>query len=211
MQGGELSLDVKIDRRAGFDEPIDFQAEWLPYGLAGESAVTISPGQTEAKFAIHASGNAQPGRYRIALNATTTGGLVYSGIGRIRVSTHFVDLVVSEPYLTLNLKRAAVERGGRADWVAEVNQLKPLPGGVTATLKRLPRGVRLDGPPVPIKSNDKQVTFPIVADVDALVGLYQGIVCELTVEEAGQVIRQQSGSGVLRVDPSRGKTNVPTP
>ena len=58
-RGGELNLDVKLIRERGFDEPVDFQADWLPPGLAGESAVTFATGQAEAKFAIHADARAR--------------------------------------------------------------------------------------------------------------------------------------------------------
>ncbi len=207
-QGGELSLGVKLTRHDGFNEAVDFQADWLPRGLAGESAVTFAPGQTEAKFAIHADARARPGRYRIAMNATTTGGDVYTGVGRTRVSSAFVDLAVSEPYLTINMHRSAVERGRAAEIVCDINHLKRLPGQVSASLRRLPNGVTLTGDPPRISSGDKQVRFAIEAGPEALVGQYAGIVCEVTVEENGQIIRQQAGTGVLRVDPSRGKIDA---
>jgi Bacterial pre-peptidase C-terminal domain len=207
-RGGELSLTVKLVRHEGFDEAVDFQADWLPPGLAGESAVTISPGQTEAKFAIHADTRARPGRFRIAMNATTTSGFVYTGVGRTRVSSSFVDLTVSEPYLTINMPRSAIERGGRSEIACEINHLKPFRGLVTASLKRLPNGVSLAGPLVKISGQDNQVRFPIEATDDALVGLYPGILCEVTVEENGQTIRQAAGTGVLRVDPRRGSIDA---
>ncbi len=207
-RGGELALDVKLVRHDGFDEAVDFQADWLPPGLAGESAVTFSPGQTEAKFAIHADTRARPGRYQIAMNATTTGGFVYTGIGRTRVSSSFVDLTVSEPYLTLAMHRSSIERGGRGEIVCDINHLKPFPGQVSAALRRLPNGVSLAGTPPRISSGDKQVRFPIEATTEALVGQYSGILCEVTVEENGQTIRQQAGTGVLRVDPKRGSIDA---
>ena len=207
-QGGELSLEARIARREGFDEPVDILAEWLPTGLAGESAVTVSPGQHEARFAVHADPRARPGRYRIALNATTTGGLVYSGVGRVRVSSAFVDLEVSEPYVTASIARSAVERGRRGEVVCDLDIRKPLPGRVEALLTHLPRGVNLVGPPPRIQHGDTRVAIPIEATAEALVGRYPGIVCEVTVEENGQTIRQHAGVGVLRVDPSRGKTDA---
>ena len=207
-RGGELALTVRLHREAGFDEPVDFGADWLPPGLAGESAVTFAPGQAEARFAIHADPRARPGVYRIALNATTTGGEVYTGVGRTRASSAFADLTVSDPYLTIRLGRSAIERGARGEIVGEIDPSKPLPGPASAALKRLPNGVTLLGPPPRIAPGDKQVRFPIEASADALVGQYPGIVCELTVEESGQAVRQQAGTGVLRVDPKRGSTDA---
>jgi hypothetical protein len=207
-RGGELALAVKLVRHDGFDEAVDFQADWLPPGLAGESAVTFSPGQSEARFAIHADARARPGQYRIAMNATTTGGFVYTGVGRTRVSSSFVTLTVSEPYLTVDLHRSAIERGGRGVIVGDIRHLKPFPGTASATLKRLPVGVSLAGPPVRISTGDERVKFPIEATAEALVGQYPGLLCEVTVEENGQVIRQQAGTGTLRVDPRRGSIDA---
>ncbi len=207
-QGGELALAVRVDRREGFDGAVDVGADWLPAGVAGEASVTISPGQAEGRFAVHADPRAVPGRYRIALNATTTGGLAYSGVGRVRASSAFVDLEVAAPYLTANLGRSAVERGRRAEVACDLDIRRPLPDRVEATLAGLPRGVKVVGPSPRIRAGDRRVVIPIEADADALVGRYPGVLCEILVEDRGQVIRQQAGTGVLRVDPSRGKTDA---
>jgi hypothetical protein len=141
------------------------------------------------------------------MNATTTGGLLfYSGVGRRRVSSKFVDLTVGEPYLTMNIHRTAVERGSRAEIVCDVKQLKPFSGQASAALRRLPNGISLLEPLPRIAASDKQVKFTVEVTPDVLVGQYNGIVCEVTFEENGQSIRQQTGSGVLRVDPARGSS-----
>jgi hypothetical protein len=38
---------------------------------------------------------------------------------------------------------------------------------------------------------------------DALVGQYKEIAVEVSIQEGEQVVRQQIGSGILRVDPER--------
>jgi hypothetical protein len=53
------------------------------------------------------------------------------------------------------------------------------------------------------------VVFQIASDADALMGLYKDISCEVTVRENGQSVKQQTGSGVLRVDPARNVTAGP--
>ncbi len=59
------------------------------------------------------------------------------------------------------------------------------------------------GQPPRISSGDKQVRFSIEATTEALVGQYPGILCEVTLEMNGQVIRQQ---GRDRRPPGRPQT-----
>ena len=127
-----------------------------------------------------------------------------SGTGCVRVSSPFVDLRISEPYLSVQIPRASVERGQRGKIVCELKQNKAFSGEAVCALKRLPHGVTVVEPLPKITSQDKTVTFQIDAAPEALVGLYKEIFCEVTLIENGQSIRQQSGSGVLRVDPTRG-------
>ena len=50
------------------------------------------------------------------------------------------------------------------------------------------------------------LAFTLRATPEALVGGYQGIVIDLTVQDNVQSVRQLSGSGILRVDAERGVT-----
>ena len=69
---------------------------------------------------------------------------------------------------------------------------------------RLPTGIELVQP-VTIRPGDKTVSFPIRATKDALLGQYKDIACQITIQEQGQEITQESGSGVLRIDEERAK------
>ncbi len=202
-QNGELALKVKVIRHGDFKAPIEILPDWLPAGVSKEAAVTIPADKSEAAFKIRADTKAAPGAYKIAMNATTKDGDAYSGVGRIRVSSQFVELKISDPYLGVDLRRASVPRGGRGQIVGVIKHNKPFPGKATASLKRLPAGVKMVGPAPEITSKDEQVIFEIEAAPDALAGVYKEIQCEVTVVENGQTVRQQTGSGVLRVDPPR--------
>ena len=46
-----------------------------------------------------------------------------------------------------------------------------------------------------------KVSFEIEATNEALLGSVRGVSCEITVENAGQEIRQRTGNGTLRIDP----------
>jgi len=204
VQSGELSLQVKVHRNEGFKGAIEIQTDWLPNGVTRESAQTIPADKSEGKLTLQAAAKANPGVFKIAMLATTLDGDRESGTGCVRVSSAFVDLRVSAPYLTVQIPRASVERGQKGTIVCDLKQNTPFEGEATCALKRLPHGVNVVEPLPKITAKDAKVTFHIEATDEALVGLYKEIFCEVTVVENGQSIRQQSGSGVLRVDPAKG-------
>jgi len=209
---GELALQANVVRRAGFDEPIELQADWTPAGVTAQPTITIEPGQSHAVFRLSASGSAKPGRCQVALTANTTGGSYYLGAGRIRASTSFVDLTIAEPYVALKNHPASVRRGQRAEIVWDVEHKKPLESETETVLLGLPKGVTVVEPTPRLKAGDKRLVFEIVANDDALLGQYKELTCEIVVRQSGQEIRQRTGAGVLRVDPplaSRPAENAP--
>ena len=203
-QSGELLLQAKVTRAGVFKDPIEMQPDWLPSGVSKESTVTIPADKDKATFRIQANDKAVPGVYKIAMNASTTGGDAYSGVGRIRVSSAFVELTISQPYLSIDIQRSAVERGKQGEIIGVLHQMKPFPGRASVKLLQIPKGVKMLEPAPEITAKDAEVVFRIEADPDALVGLYKGISCEVAINDAGQTIRLRTGSGILRVDEERG-------
>ena len=199
---GELALEVSVTRRAGFDEPIEFQADWTPPGVEPEPTVTLDGGKSQARLRLAANGSAKPGKWKVALTATTTGGSYYLGAGRIRASTAMIDLEIAEPYVALKNHPTSIRRGEKDEVVWDVEPKKPLPGEVECVLLGLPKGVRVVEPAPRLKNGDKQLRFTIEANADVLLGQYKELTCEIVVREAGQEIRQRTGTGVLRVDPA---------
>ena len=202
-QSGELQLKVKVQRHEAFKGPIEIEPDWLPNGVSHEPAVTIPAGKDEALVKIQANDKAPAGVYKIAMNATTTTGDAYSGIGRMRVSSEFVDLRVTGPYVSIDLQRTSVERGKTAVLVGTLKQNKPFPGKAVVTLHQLPKGVTMVEPAPEVTSKDTEIVFHVKADTDALAGLYKGINCELEIKEAGQTVRQHTGNGIIRVDEAK--------
>ena len=94
----------------------------------------------------------------------------------------------------------------RGEITATIQQKKPFPGSAKATLLRLPKGVKAGRTGPEITAKDTEVVFHVQADSDALLGIYKEIACEVTVSDKGQSIHQQTGSGILRVDPARSAT-----
>lgn len=203
MQSGELLLKVRVEREKDFTGAVEVQPDWLPQGVSKGPTVTIQAGKTEGAFRISANDKAAPGVFRIAMNGSTAGGDSYSGIGRVRVSSEFVELRVAEPYLSIELQRTSVERGKKAELIGTLKVIRPFEGKARLVLQQLPRGVKMVEPAPEITAKDKEVVFRIEADADALAGLFKGVTCEVTFTEAGQTVRSHTGAGVVRVDIAR--------
>ncbi len=200
-QNGELALAVKITRRAGFKQPVEFQCDWLPPGVHGDSTITVPADQSESVMHLHADEFAKPGAYQFALTASTTGGWDYTGVGRIRVASNIIKLQVTQPYVVLTNEPTSIRRGGRTQIEWSVAHQKPFDGEADAILLGLPKGVTVTTPPK-LKSGDKTLIFPITATSEALLGQYKELTCELIITERQQQIHQRTGKGILRVDPA---------
>ena len=201
-QSGELKLKVSVRRQNGFQGAIDVQPDWYPNGVSGGGAVTIPPEKSEVEYSLSASPRATPGTWKMTMNATTTGGDAYSGVGRVRVSSNVIELAVGSPYVALKFKPSAVRRGQVTEIHCEVKHLQPFKQPARARLVGIPRGVSLVGDQYRLGPNDKKIVFKIRASPEALLGRYPQMRCELTFQEAGQSIRQLTENGVLRVDPA---------
>jgi hypothetical protein len=202
VRGGELAIAVKLSRRAGFDDPVEFQADFGPDGVGLPPKDVIPSGDTEAILRISADRNAPLGKGPLYVMATTVNEARHtSGFGRIRVASQFVEIEVGEPFVELVSEPASVRRGERATFAFAVTPKTPFEGEAEARLLGLPKGVRVAGDATKVTKNSKQIVFEIEATDEALLGPVSGLECELIVNAAGQEIRQRSGKGTLRIDP----------
>ena len=204
VRGGELSIPVKITRRDGFDEPVEFLCDWVPKGLSPQPKVTIESGQSEGVLQLSAAIDAVLGSQPLVVTATSTQGFEagwYFGAGRVRVSTEIVDITTAEPFVELASEPESVRRGERKRFTWTVRQKSPFEGNASVKLVGLPKGVSVVEPLPVITKESKDVAFEIEASDEALMGAVKGLACEVIVQAAGQEIHQRSGSGTLRIDP----------
>ena len=204
VRGGELAIPVRLVRRPGFDEPIDFQCVFGPTGVGLPPAATIAPGETTATLQISADPGAPLGAGPLFITATTLGkgeASAYLGAGRIRVSSEIVTLTVAEPFVELASEPASVRRGGRSRYRFAVKQKSPFDGVGTVRLLGLPKGVHTVEPQPTVTKDSTEITFDLEATDEALLGAVKGLTCEVTVKTGGQEIHQRAGNGTLRIDP----------
>lgn len=205
VRGGELAIPIKIIRRAGFNDPVEFQCDWVSPGVSVQPTATIPTGESEAVLRITGETNAPLGPCPLVVTASTTREDLdaYLGTGRVRVSSEIVTLTIAEPYVELASQPESVRRGERKQYLWSVQHKSPFEGTASVKLLGLPKGVTVVEP-LPVLTKDaKEIAFEIEATSEALLGSVRGISCEIVVQSAGQEIRQRAGSGTLRIDPLR--------
>lgn len=204
VQNGELKLKLKVSRRPDFKDAIYCEADWLPNGVNKQPPLIIPADKESADYTLTARADTPTGTYPVSITARANeGGNVRYASGFQYVSTPFIQLEISSPYLAITLERSAIERGKSGTITARIKHLKPYQGEAVLELGRLPFGTRLIPPLPAIKAGESTATFNLEVSQDCLVNQYKDIFCQVSIKDGGQTIRQQSGNGTLRVDPSR--------
>jgi hypothetical protein len=202
-RNGEVSIEITVERAPGFDGVLELQADWLPPGVEKGPPVSVAAGQTRAELRLRASEKAMLGEWSFAITGSTTDGSILDGAGCRLVTTPRLGLSIAEPYLKANIQRTAIERRKRGVVAVEFEENRVLPGASVVVLKRLPHGVTQMGPEVRLMPGQRSCRFEVEVGPDALVGQYREIAVEVAIREGEQVVRQQIGSGILRIDPER--------
>jgi len=204
VHNGTLDLTVRVNRQPGFEGAVYLEADWLPPGVDRQPPLIIKAGETEGTYRLTADKRAAVGDFPFTITGRENGGGdPQTGTGFHYVCSPAVPVTVGQPHLMVTLLRAAIERGQAGTITAEINQQKPFAGEAELRLGRLPFGVEQIEPIPRVTSRDTTATFHLKATKDCLTGLYRDIYCEALVQEKGQTIREESGSGMLRVDPER--------
>ena len=204
VRGGELAIPVKLTRRPGFDDPVDFNCDFAPKGVSPQPEATIPSGETEAVLKLSADGNAMLGKGPLFVVASFTAPKGDKGnAGQVRVSSAIVEITVAEPFVELASQPESLRRGEKKRFAWSIQQKSPFEGQATVKLLGLPKGVRVVEPLPVITRESKDLAFEIEASDEALLGAVSGLSCELTVLAAGQEIHQRTGKGTLRIDPRR--------
>ena len=204
VQKGQIELTVKVDRTRGFDKAIYCEMDWLPSGVGRQPPLIIPPNQTTATYTLSASPAARPGTVPISITARENeGGNPRTGAGFHYISSAPVPLTIAEPYMELTLNRTAIERGKTGMIQADVKVIKKFDGNAILRLGRLPFGVRQLKPYPQLSASGTKAEFRVEVSSDCLTGIYKDIFCDISIKDNGQLIRQQTGNGVLRVDQER--------
>ena len=203
VRGGELAIPVRLVRHDGFDGSVGFQSDWKPAGIGVPPQAVIGPGETQGVLQLSADQTAPLGPIPLVVTAYTKdrGEQGRTGDGQIRVSSKIVQLVRADAFVQFATEPDSVRRGERKKMTWKLTHKTPFEGTAPVRLVGMPKGVEVHEPLPSITRETQEIAFDIEATDDALIGFTKDIVCELTVTQAGQQIKQKSGQGVLRVDP----------
>ncbi|NNE92350.1 MAG: hypothetical protein HKN23_11940, partial [Verrucomicrobiales bacterium] len=202
-KNAELDLKVKVQRSEGFEGALYLEMDWLPPGVTKQPPLIIPAGESTGSYKISATPQSKDGQYRLSISARENeGGNPRSGVGLHYIASPPIDVEVVDPYLEITLDRAAIEQGKTGKLIGTIKHLRPFEGVASAKLLRLPAGVTLMEQPE-IKPGDESVTFVLQVAPDALTGQAKEIACDVAISEKGQIIHQQTGSGILRIDETR--------
>lgn len=196
VRNGKLMLGIQVTRSGDFKGKITAKFPWFPPGITGPVTVEIPPEKSEAEYELNASADAAAGIWQVCVTAAAD-----TPNGRRTVSSHFVPLIVAEPYLSFTLDLAAGRIGEPSALLAKIEQLREFSGEATAELLSLPFGVTSS--PVKFTNDQSEITFPLTIAADAKPGKTTGLLCKVLVLENGGMVNHQTGQGgTLRIDPA---------
>ncbi|MDP3070580.1 MAG: PPC domain-containing protein [Opitutaceae bacterium] len=199
VQGGEMALQVTVERAAGFDEPITLKMILNPSGVSSQPEVVIPKGASTAAFKLNATARAEVRAARIAViaGAPVKGGTAFA-------SSQLAALEVAPPFIIGKIDFTKVERGATARVVCTLDQKVPFEGTAIARLIGLPDHVTAQ--PVEITQDSKQAVFELVTTAQSPLGLRKTLACSVTLTQAGEPIPHVLAPGsMLRIDPPRAK------
>ena len=144
VRSGSQNIKVEIVRDANFTKAITVRILTRPPGIGAKSSISIAEGKSVGYYALTANGGSALGTWKIGVQAEAGA----PGGGIWRVASDFINLRVEEPFVSMKINMAAVQRGKEGEMICDLNVRRPFEGLATAELKGLPRS-----PPLPRSSS----------------------------------------------------------
>lgn len=114
-------------------------------------------------------------------------------------ASEFIKLKVEEPYLSMKINMAAIQRGENGDMVCDLDIGRPFEGFAKAELKGLPPFSSTEQ--IEFDSNTSQIRFPIITEEKARAGLTKNLFCFVRVPFSGYLVTHSVGQGgQIRLD-----------
>ena len=88
-----------------------------------------------------------------------------NGGGNMLAASEFIKLKVEEPYLSMKINMAAIQRGQEGEMICDLDIKRPFKGLAKAELKGLPPFATTKQ--VEFDSNTSQISFPITTEEKA--------------------------------------------
>jgi hypothetical protein len=199
VQGGSMEIKVNVERKPGFDDPINVKMLWNPPGVGSQSDITIPKGASVGNYQLNATVNAEPREWKIAMIASAT----VKG-GQLHVASQLTQLEIGEPFVTGKIQTLAASPGETPKLVCKLEHRKPFEGKATLKLMGLPD--KIAAPEVQITAEDKEAVFELKIDPKCPLGSHKQLFCAAEIKANSQSIPHNIGAGgVLRVVPPKNK------
>jgi hypothetical protein len=195
VRGGSINLKVEVIRDANFSKDVVVKILSKPPGIGARSNIKISGKDTLGYYPLTANGGTPIGEWEIGVQ----GEAAANGGGNMLAASEFIKLKVEEPYLTMKINMAAVERGQQGEMVCDLDIIRPFDGLAKAELKGLPPFSLTEQ--VEFDANTSQIRFPINTEDKARAGLTKNLFCFVRVPFSGSLVTHTVGQGgQIRLD-----------
>jgi len=220
---GTIGLQIHVERKNGFEGPVDIAFPFLPPWVDGPATITIPAEESNAVYTARAFPQVEPRQWPLGAEALpgsrmTSGAIESAAVApasRYRrgkrslsgtttaVSSKLVTLRVSESPVTGMIGTVVGEQGKELTVVCRIKRLGQLPEQMTATLEGLPN--RVATRPVVVSGDDQRCVFVLHLEPTAPVGSFPSLVCRLTGLIEDQEVSYCVGrGGVLKIEPAGG-------
>ena len=198
VQNGSGTLKVVAERKPGFTGPIKVSMLYNPPGMGSDATVTIPEKQNEVQLPISANGDAKARTWQVAVIGSGD-----AGKGATWVSSDFVSLEVTKPFVTAHLQQADASQGQPVTVTCELEQNLPFEGKAHVKLLGLPN--KVTAPELDFGPADKELKFNVTTEPGSPAGKHKDLFCQLTFEKQGEKIVENTGfGGILRIDKAGG-------
>lgn len=195
VRGGSLNLKVEVLRDANFTKEVVVKILTKPTGIGARSNIKIPSKDSIGYYPLTANNGTPIGEWEIGVQGESAA----EGGGQMLAASNFILLKVEEPYLSLKINMAAIERGKSGEMVCDVNIARSFQGFAKAELKGLPPFTVTEQ--VDFDTNTTQIRFPISTEETARAGLTKNLFCFVRVPFAGSLITHSVGQGgQIRLD-----------
>ena len=199
-QDGTIALKVLIERRPGFNDPVDIVFPLLPPWVDGPSSLTFAADQTEAVYELRSWPTATPRTWKICAEARPGGSAQdvvvvpqpgrrrrsKSSVADFRVASELVELSISSSPVSTEAVTVAGEQGAQVPLTFRLKITGELPDELNATLEDLPN--RVSAEPVRVDKSASEVAFNIRLEPNASLGEFHSIACRLSGQLKGQAV-----------------------
>jgi hypothetical protein len=187
-------LKVTVDRRDGFDGPVEITVLGLPAGITAE-ALEIPAGSKDGEVSLHCAAVAPGTHAQIAIKGTGTGGAWQSvkissggGEGATYATVREATLaVVEKPRFSLEAAVTTLDlvKGGTADFVVGIKRAENFASPIHFSFENLPPGVTAEN--LTAAGADSSVRIRLKASAETPAGRYTRVAILGTAGEGGQI------------------------